>query len=77
VTLTFSAFSTERGYDFVKVYAGNTTTSATLLGSFSGASTPAAMMSPTGTMLVIFSSDSSAEDVGFVASYSSSGGSGT
>ena len=44
VTLTFSAFATEGGYDLVKVYSGSTA-SAPLLGSFSGTSTPAAVTS--------------------------------
>ena len=75
VTLTFSAFGTEAGYDFVKVFAGSTTSSP-LLGSFSGTSTPAAVTSSTGTMLVTFSSDSSVGATGFIASYSSSSSSG-
>ncbi len=70
VTLTFSAFATEVGYDFVKVYSGSTA-SAPLLGSFSGTSTPGAVTSSTGTMLVSFSTDGSVKNSGFVASYSS------
>jgi hypothetical protein len=40
ITLSFSAFNTESGYDYVRVYDGSTT-SAALLGSFSGSSIPA------------------------------------
>jgi hypothetical protein len=75
VTLTFSAFGTEAGYDFVKVYGGSTT-SAPVLGSFSGttfsgSSLPAPVTSATGTMLVTFNADGSGEGIGFSADYSS------
>ena len=39
ITLQFTSFATEAGYDFVKVYDG-ATTSSPLLGQFSGTSLP-------------------------------------
>ncbi|MDD3875031.1 MAG: C10 family peptidase [Bacteroidales bacterium] len=68
VTLTFTAFDTESNYDFVKVYDGETT-SATLLGSFSGSSIPASITSTTGKILVNFTSDGSQNKAGWAANY--------
>ena len=71
ITLTFSSFSTESGYDFVRVYDGSTT-SATLLGTYSGNSLPPALMSKTGSMLIRFTTDGSVVAVGWIAIYTSS-----
>ena len=69
VTLSFSSFITESGYDFVNVYDG-TTTSDSLLGSFSGSSLPASITSTDGNMLVHFTSDSVTAASGWSANYS-------
>lgn len=68
VTLTFTSFSTESGYDFVKVYDGNST-SATLLGSYSGSTIPSSLTSSGSSMLVYFTSDYMETAAGFEASY--------
>lgn len=70
ITLNFTSFDTESGYDFVKVYDGSTT-SASLLGSFSGGSIPSSVTSTGGTMLVHFTSDYSNNAGGWVASFTS------
>jgi len=69
ITLTFDTFSTESGYDFLKIYDGETT-GATLLGSFSGASLPSPVTATSGTMLIRFSSDGAAVSSGFSAHWS-------
>ena len=71
ITLSFSAFSTEPGWDFVTVYDGSTT-SGTVLGHFSGTSIPANVTSTGGSMLVYFTSDNSINAAGWSASYTSS-----
>ncbi|WP_299156216.1 CUB domain-containing protein [uncultured Tenacibaculum sp.] len=71
VTLNFSSFNTESGYDFVTVYDG-TTASATQLGKFSGTSTPSAVTSTGNAMFVKFTSDGSVTAAGWAANYTSS-----
>ena len=70
VTLTFTEFNTESGYDKVYVYDGSST-SAPLLGSFSGSSIPGPLTSSGGTMLVHFTSDGSVTESGWSAGYES------
>ncbi len=72
IELNFSSFQTESGYDFVSVYDG-TTTSAPLLGRYSGQSLPPVLRSNGGSMLVVFTSDSSVTRAGWAASYTSNG----
>ena len=72
ITLTFTAFSTEASYDFVRVYGG-TTTSAPLLGTFSGSSLPPVLTSSGGSMLIRFTTDGSVVAAGWSASYISGG----
>jgi len=67
VTLRFSSFNLESGYDFVKVYDGPA--GARMLGSFSGGFIPAPVAS-SAQMTVVFTADSSVQDNGFVAIYS-------
>ena len=70
ITLSFSDFATEAGYDFVKVFDGSSSTAA-LLGSFSGSSNPGTVTATSGTMHVEFFADSSIQAGGFEATYSS------
>jgi Zn-dependent metalloprotease len=76
VTLNFSAFELEDAasdgtiYDAVEVYDG-TTTSATLLGRFTGSNLPPAITSSGGSMLVRFISDLEENKQGFSAYYTS------
>ena len=68
ITLTFTSFATESGYDFVRVYGG-TTTSAPLLGTFSGSSLPPVLTSSAGSMLIRFTTDGSVVAAGWSATY--------
>ncbi|WP_420551991.1 GEVED domain-containing protein [Tenacibaculum aiptasiae] len=70
VTLNFSSFNTESGYDFVTVYDGSSA-SATQLGKFSGTSTPNAVTSTGNAMFVKFTSDGSVTSAGWAANYTS------
>lgn len=70
VTLNFSAFNTETTNDIVNIYDGNTT-SATLLGTFSGTAIPSAITSTGGRMLVEFITNGSINNSGWDASYTS------
>ena len=69
ITLSFDSFSTERGYDYVTVYDGSSS-SASQIGSFSGSELPSAVTAASGSMFVEFSADSSVEASGFVATFS-------
>ncbi|WP_459209393.1 reprolysin-like metallopeptidase [Aquimarina rhabdastrellae] len=71
VTLTFDNFNTESGYDKVFVYDG-TSASASLLGEFSGATTPDDITSTGNALFVKFESDVSITEAGWDASYTSS-----
>merc|ERR1712054_413866 len=66
VSLTFSSFNTESGYDFVYVFDGASTSSA-LMGTFSGSTIPSAVRSSGASMTVQFSSDGSVTAQGFAA----------
>ena len=70
ITLSFSSFSTESGYDYVEVYQG-TGTSGTLLGSFSGSSIPSSITATGSSMYVTFTTDGSVTYQGWNASYTS------
>ncbi|MGM0613445.1 MAG: C10 family peptidase [Bacteroidota bacterium] len=70
ISLSFSTFDTEDGYDYVKVYDGNST-SDPLLGEFCGSSLPPVVNSSGNQMLVRFTSDYSNTAAGFSASYTS------
>ena len=69
ITLSFTSFNTESGYDFVKIYDHQNKTN--LLGSYSGANTISPITSTTGEMLVVFSSNGSTTNSGWDANYTS------
>ncbi len=73
ITLNFTSFNTESGYDFVKVYDGSSTLDP-LLGSFSGTSLPPSVTSTGGSMLNHFTSDNIVTAAGWLASYTSTTG---
>jgi hypothetical protein len=73
ITLTFTSFATEAGYDIVRVYNG-ATTSSPLLGTYSGTSLPPVLTSTGGSMLIRFTTDWGAVYAGWSATYTSSGG---
>ncbi len=68
VVLEFSDFNTESGKDIVSIYDGSTT-SGTLLGTFSGTDIPPVLTSTSGKMLITFSSDSLNQGLGWSAKY--------
>lgn len=72
VCLKFNTFSTESGWDVVRVY-NNINGTGTLLGSFSGSTIPGNITSSTGKMSVTFSSDANTTGSGWTAIWSSDG----
>jgi hypothetical protein len=71
LSLSFSTFDLEQGYDFVRVYAGSSA-SGSLLASLSGVSVPPPISVPSGPVFVAFSSDGTVQRGGFVAQYTGS-----
>ncbi|MBP7210492.1 MAG: PKD domain-containing protein, partial [Paludibacteraceae bacterium] len=71
IRLRFTDFTTESGFDYVKIYDGPTTSSP-LLGAFSGSSIPSVVTSTGGIMLVHFTTDASSVAAGWTASYTAS-----
>ena len=69
VTLNITAFNTESGWDYVKVYDGSNATGI-LLGSYSGATLPPTLTANSGQMFVTFTSDITVVADGFTANYS-------
>ncbi len=69
VTVTFNSFATESGFDFLKVYDGNST-AGTLLGNFSGTTIPGPFTASTasGCLTFVFTSDGSGVAAGWDAS---------
>ena len=76
ITLTFSQFSTESGFDYIRIYNGPNTTSPLLL-STSGYSIPSAVTATSGYMYITFTTDGSVTSSGFAASWTSVVPSGT
>jgi hypothetical protein len=72
ITVQFSAFSTEQSYDFVKLYNGGSAAGA-VAASYSGMSLPPMFRSSGNTLTISFTSDSSVESSGFVATIGSAG----
>jgi PKD repeat protein len=69
VSLQFTTFNTEEGYDEVTVYNGYPG-SGTLLGTFSGAALPNQVLTAnSGVMTVEFTSDGSVQEAGWSANY--------
>lgn len=67
--VTFSSFSTESGYDYLKIYNGPTSSSPQV-GSYSGSSLPPSFTSThaTGALTFVFTSDVSTTSTGWAAS---------
>lgn len=72
VTLNFTSFNTESGYDEVKVYDGPST-AYTLLGTYSGTALPTQINSSGGSLFITFTSDYSITAPGWSISYTSTG----
>jgi hypothetical protein len=71
VTIKFTAFEVEQGYDRVKIY-DPAASPPVLLASFSGYTIPAPVSSNSGKMLITFSSDYAIVFDGWEATYTSS-----
>ncbi|MBI4645360.1 MAG: M4 family metallopeptidase [Bacteroidia bacterium] len=68
ITLSFSEFETESGFDYFTVYDG-TSTAGQLLLNISGYSIPAPVTSTSGAMFIEFSTDGFVTGQGFIASW--------
>ena len=68
IELLFYTFTTESSADYVRVYDGGST-SAPLIGQFSGSSLPAPITSSSTELYVQFTSDGSSTYAGFTARY--------
>ena len=71
ISLTFSSFDTEQGYDGVVIYDG-INNAAPIIGQFSGSTIPSPVTSTGGSLFVEFLSDPSIREDGWTANYSSS-----
>lgn len=69
VTMNFSSFSLEQGYDSLYIYNGNSTASP-LIGAYTGTQNPGTVTANSGTMSLLFTSDCITNSTGWVASYS-------
>jgi hypothetical protein len=67
IRATFSSFSTESGFDYLRIYDGNST-SAALIGTYSGNTSPGTVTSSTGCLTFNFTSDGSNVASGWAAS---------
>jgi hypothetical protein len=72
VTVDFTAFELEMGYDFVRIYDGSTANPNSLLTMLTGKTLPAPVTASSGTMLIVLSSDASVAGTGFALSWTSS-----
>jgi PKD repeat protein len=70
ITLSFSQFMTESGFDFFTVYDGTTTAGLQLMNA-AGTTIPAPVTAVSGSMLIIWRSDVSIVDSGFACSWTS------
>ena len=68
VEVTFFIFNTQPNADYLYVYDGDSS-SALLIGQFSGTSLPAPITSSSNKLYLRFTSDSSGQDRGFTAAY--------
>ncbi|MBX2928843.1 MAG: hypothetical protein KF852_13490 [Saprospiraceae bacterium] len=68
ITLSFTAFDTEQGADWVRIYDG-TNAGAPLLGEFSGNTLPNAVTGSSGSLLVRFTTNDSISGAGWQAGY--------
>ena len=72
VTVEFSAFEMEMGYDFVRIYDGTTADPNALLTMLTGKTMPQPVTAASGTMLIVLSSDVSVAGSGFALAWTSS-----
>ena len=69
VTVTFTSFATEQGWDFLKIYDGNVVSPATLLGNFSGTLNLGSFTgtSASGCLTFVFTSDGTQSAAGWTS----------
>ncbi len=67
--LTFTAFATESGYDYVTIYDG-ISTSGRLLGTYSGTTLPPRLVATSGAFFIRFTTDANTVNQGWSANYS-------
>ena len=70
ITIDFTVFNVESGYDNLYIYDGNTI-NAPLIGSYTGSNSPGTITSSTGALLIEFRSDCSTLSNGWEATYTS------
>lgn len=73
ITLSFSSFSYESGFDYLYIFDGSST-GGTFLGRFTGSSIPASLTATSGAMYIVHISDSIITAAGFEATWSAGGG---
>lgn len=69
ISLNFSSFSLESGYDYLYIYDGASTTSP-LIGTYTGTSIPTSITSTSNRLMLLMTTDEGANQSGFVASWS-------
>src|SRR5688572_31096843 len=69
LSISFTAFNIESGWDFLYIYDGPTTASP-LIGTYTGTGTPGTVVSSTGCLTFRFTSDGSIANSGWAASIS-------
>jgi Zn-dependent metalloprotease len=70
LSLTFTAFDLELGYDYLTIYDG-TNAAAPLVGSYTGNSLPPTLYSSSGAFFILFTTDWSVVEAGFAATWNS------
>jgi N-acetyl-anhydromuramyl-L-alanine amidase AmpD len=70
ITLNFTSFSTEAGWDYMFIYDG-ATTSSPLIGQYDGTNSPGTVISSGGSLLVEFRSDCATVAAGWIANWTS------
>lgn len=68
ISMTFSSFNVESGYDYLFIYDGSTV-NAPLIGKYTGTVNPGPITSTGGSLLIEFRSDCATTDPGWAATY--------
>lgn len=68
ITIQFSSFALEQGYDSLYIYDGDSTTGS-LIGGYTGTNGPGTVVAYSGKMSLLFKSDCSVNEAGFEATW--------